>query len=163
MAKTRQQKVEIVARLEEALKKGTSVFVHFTKVTVAEETAMRQNLRKEGVRYFVAKKSLIKRAVEGLGLSTEGLALSGETAVAAGEGSDTTLPARLMHEVGKKLDGRIAIMGGVFEGKIAAQKLMLEIATIPGMEVLRGMFANVVNSPRARFAVALSEVAKTKV
>jgi hypothetical protein len=30
------------------------------------------------------------------------------------------------------------------------------------MPVLRGMFANIINSPRQRFAIALGEVAKTK-
>jgi len=39
---------------------------------------------------------------------------------------------------------------------------MQEIATIPPMLTLRGMFAQVVNSPRQRFAVVLSKVAETK-
>jgi hypothetical protein len=34
------------------------------------------------------------------------------------------------------------------------------IAAIPGMETLRAMFAQVINSPRQRFAVVLNEVAK---
>jgi ribosomal protein L10 len=44
----------------------------------------------------------------------------------------------------------------------ATAEKMNMIATIPPVSVLRGMFANVINSPRSRFAIALSEVAKTK-
>ena len=39
---------------------------------------------------------------------------------------------------------------------------MIEIAKIPGLEVLRGKFVNIINSPIQRFAVALSEIAKKK-
>jgi ribosomal protein L10 len=39
---------------------------------------------------------------------------------------------------------------------------MKGIATIPSIPVLRGMFVNVINSPIQRFAIAMSEVAKTK-
>jgi ribosomal protein L10 len=39
---------------------------------------------------------------------------------------------------------------------------MLEIATIPGMETLQGMFANVINSPLQRFAIVLDQVAQSK-
>jgi ribosomal protein L10 len=56
----------------------------------------------------------------------------------------------------------IAILGGVFDGKFQTQAEMLSIATIPPLQDLRGMFANIINSPLARFAVVLNEYAKTK-
>jgi hypothetical protein len=39
---------------------------------------------------------------------------------------------------------------------------MQEIATIPPLATLRAMFAQIVNSPRQRFAVVLSKVAEKK-
>jgi len=69
MAKTKEQKAAIIEKIEKSLKDGaSSVFVHFTKVTVAEESAMRRALRGSGVSYFVAKKTLIRRALDKLGL-----------------------------------------------------------------------------------------------
>ena len=53
-------------------------------------------------------------------------------------------------------------MGGVFEGAYADAAKMTAIATIPSVQVLRGMFVNIINSPRQRFALALGEVAKLK-
>ena len=170
MAKTKEQKAVIVDKLEKAFKDGAStVFVHFSKVTVADETNMRRSLKKDGVSYIVAKKTLIRRALEKLGMKHDDLTLEGEVAVAAG-GTDATASARLIHEFGKKLRdastalgaSKLTILGGIFEGKLVGQAMMREIATIPPVEILRAMFAQVVNSPRQRFAVVLSKVAEKK-
>lgn len=163
MAKTKKQKAEIIEKIERTLKEGaSSVFVHFTKVTVAEESAMRRALKKDGVSYFVAKKTLIKRALEKLGLRHDEAPLEGEVAIASGGGEDATAAARLIHEFGKKLTDKLIIVGGIFEGKLVGRMAMQEIATIPPMATLRAMLAQVVNSPRQRFAVVLSKVAEKK-
>jgi large subunit ribosomal protein L10 len=162
MAKTLDQKKEIVAKIEGALKGAASaVFVHFSKITVAEESQMRRALRAESVGYTVAKKTLIRRALTSLGHQHDNLPMEGEVAVAYG-GNDETAVARLVHEFGKKFTDKLTIIGGIFEGKIVDQVAMMQIATIPPMATLRAMFAQVINSPRQRFAVVLSEVAKKK-
>ena len=166
---TKQQKVEIVKKLEEAFTNAAStVFVHFKGVNIKEETEMRRDLRGASVKYTVAKKTLIKRALEALGHKTDEVPLEGEVAIAHGGGDDVTAAARLMHEYGKKFLGpakevKISIIGGLFEGKLVDQAMMQSIALIPSLQGLRGMFANIINSPRARFAIALSEVAKNKI
>src|SRR3989344_1143081 len=163
MAKTKEQKGQIIEKLEHAMKNAaSSVFVHFTKVTVADETLMRRALRGDGVSYFVAKKTLIRRALDTLGHKHDDLALDGEVAVAYGGGDDATAPARLVHEFGKKFADKLTILGGIFEGNLIAQAAMQELATIPSLQALRGMFAQLLNSPRQRFAVVLSKVAETK-
>lgn len=168
MAQTKQQKVEIVSKLENAFKTAaTSVLLHFKGVNITEETEMRKALRAAGVTYTVAKKTLIRRALESLGHKHDEVPMEGELAIAYGGGDDATAPARLIHEFGKKYQGadkknKLSILGGIFEGKLVGQSMMQEIATIPGMQGLRGMFANVINSPIQRFAIAMSEVAKTK-
>ena len=160
MAKTKAEKGVIIDKLEDAFKTGaSSVFVHFTKVTVAEESAMRRALRGDGVSYFVAKKTLMRRALEKLGHAHETLPLEGEVAVAYGGGTDATIAARLVHEFGKKLADKLTILGGIFEGKLVDGPKMQEIATIPSLQVLRGMFVNVINSPIAGLAIALKAVA----
>ncbi|OGG50043.1 50S ribosomal protein L10 [Candidatus Kaiserbacteria bacterium RIFCSPHIGHO2_01_FULL_54_36b] len=163
MAKTKQQKGVIIDKLEDALKNAaSSVFVHFSKVTVAEESAMRRSLRKDGVLYFVAKKTLMRRALDRLGHKHEELPLEGEVAIAYGGGADATIAARLVHEFGRKLTDKLVILGGIFEGKLVDAAHMQEIATIPPLATLRAMFAQLINSPRQRFAVVLSKVAETK-
>lgn len=163
MAKTKQEKQEIITKLENAMKSAaTTVFVHFSKVNVAEESAMRRDLRKEGVGYTVAKKTLIRRALDAIGHQSSELPLDGEIAVAYGGADDATMPARTLHEFGKKLAERLTIVGGIFEGKLLGADAMREIATIPPMQSLRAMFAQLLNSPRQRLAVVLSKVAEKR-
>ena len=165
MAKTKAQKKEITDKLEGTFKTAAStVFVHFNKVTVAEESTMRRDLRKADIGYTVAKKTLIRRALAALGHDEASLPMEGEIAVAYNNAADgdASGPARLIHGFATKLKDKLVIAGGIFEGKLRDAKAMQEIATIPSMDVLRGMFANVINSPRQRFAIALSEVAKKK-
>jgi large subunit ribosomal protein L10 len=163
MAKTKQQKQEIITKLESAMKGAAStVFVHFSKVTVAEESAMRRDLRREGVGYTVAKKTLIRRALDSIGHAGGEFPLDGEIAIAYGGADEVTTPARLLHEFGKKLADKLTIVGGIFEGKLVGAEMMREIATIPPMQSLRAMFAQLLNSPRQRFAVVLSKVAEMK-
>lgn len=163
MAKTKAEKAIITENIADGIKNSAStVFVHFSKLNVADESAMRRALKADGVKYVVAKKTLIRRALDSLGLKHDELTLDGELAVAYGGGDDATASARLVHDFGKKLVDKLTILGGVFEGKIIGQSMMQEIATIPSMQSLRGMFAQVINSPRSRLAIVLSEVAKTK-
>lgn len=166
MKKTKQQKIELVEKLSTALKAAASiVFVGFSGLNVADETAMRRALKKLEVRYTVVKKTLLRRVLESLGHKSEEVPMEGEVAIAYGGGADATAPARLMYEYGKKFLGphkesKLSILGGVFEGILMGKASMQEIAMIPPAETLRGMFANVINSPIQRFAIALSEVAK---
>ncbi len=86
--------------------------------------------------------------------------LEGEIAVAYS--SDAIAPAQNVKDFAKKYKDAIAIAGGVFQGAFRSKAEMTEIASIPSLQVLRGMFAQLINSPRQRFAVVLSKVAETK-
>lgn len=160
MAITKAKKGDILAKLETIKKDAqTLVFVKFKGVSVADTSAMRKALREAGVGYFVAKKTLMKR-VFGETYQGEMPVLDGEIAVAYS--ADQIAPAQNIKDFAKKYKDAISIAGGVFEGAFKTKEEMTVIASIPGMEVLRGMFAQVINSPRQRFAVVLSKVAETK-
>jgi len=163
MAISKDKKRAIVAKLDDAFKEASSIaFVGFSKLTVKDASKLRQELSQKGVSYYVAKKTLIRRALDARGYAGEIPALPGEIAVAWTTGEETTAPASGVYAFGKKLKGALALLGGVFEGAFLDAQKMTAIATIPSMLVLRGMFANIINSPRQRFAIALNEVAKTK-
>ncbi len=159
VAITKAKKQDILAKLEGIKKEAeTLVFVSFKGVTVKETTAMRRALREAGVGYFVAKKTLMKRVFTGY--EGEMPELEGEIAVAYS--SDAIAPAQNIKDFAKKYKDAIAIAGGVFQGAFRNKAEMTEIASIPSLQVLRGMFAQLINSPRQRFAVVLSKVAETK-
>ena len=162
MAKTREQKKATIDRISDAVKASAStVFVHFKGFPVGTETQMREALREEGISYFVARKTLMRRALDNAGVSGEKPALEGEIALAYGT-DDPTGPARGVHAFVKKHKDQLAIVGGVFEGRFMDAAEMNEVATIPPIEGLRGMFANVINSPIQGLVIALHAVAEKK-
>lgn len=162
MAISKDKKHEIVAKLERAFKEASSVaFVGFTKLNVADASKMRKELSDAGVRFFVAKKTLIKKALESQGYSGTVPELPGEVAV-AWTTDDVTAPTRGVHEFGKKLKGALTLLGGVFEETFIDAPQATEIATIPPMPVLRGMFVNVINSPIQGLVVALDKIRESK-
>ena len=164
MAISKDKKRAILAKLADAFKEASSVvFVGFSKLTVKDASTLRKALSKEGVRYFVAKKTLLRLALKEHGYEGQVPELPGEVAIAwTASDADTTAPARGIYEFGKKLKGALSLLGGVFDGTFADAAKMVAVATIPPLSVLRGMFANIINSPRQRFAVVLSKVAEKK-
>jgi len=157
---SKDKKKEIYTNLSSIAKSAKSVvFVNFHGVNVADTTTMRRALTAQGVKYLVSKKSLIKKALaEGVeGTMPE---LTGEVAIAYAD--DEMAPAREVYEFQKKFDKKLAIIGGIFEGKFKSQAEMTELATIPSRDVLLSKIAFLLKSPIQRLAIAVSEVAKKK-
>ena len=162
MAITKAKKQEINKKLATALTdSATSVFVSFTGLGVEDNNVLRKALKQHDSDYFVAKKTLIKRAIDALKISGDQPDL-GDGMVAVAFGNDPMAPAKEVFEFSKTNKENITILGGIFEGSFKSQAEMMEIATIPGMDVLRGMFGNGINSPIQRFAVVLGQVAEKK-
>ena len=161
MAITREQKKTITAKLRDIVENArTIVFVRFSGVTSEEANALRTACAAEGVGYMVAKKTLIRRVFGDSAVDGTLTDLEGEIAIAYG--SDMLAPARVMGEQEKALDGRLSIVGGVFENAFAPQEKMQSIAAIPPMEVLYGQFVMVINSPIQQCASVFSRIADTK-
>ncbi len=162
MARTKAQKKDIVAKLDTILKDAKSlVFVNIHGLKVKEATEMRKDLKKEGVGFFVAKKSLTTIALGEHKYVGTLPALNGELGLAYGK--DEIAPAREVFGFQNKFKNMVAIVGGMFEKKYMSKEEMTEIALIPPMKTLQGMFLNVINSPIQGFVMALDQIARKKV
>lgn len=162
MALTKNKKSEILEKLKGLAEKESVVFVNFHGLSVLDTTIMRRALKEAGVSYFVTKKTLINKAFGESSVSGEIPSLEGEVALAWTDSDDVTSPARMVYSFQKKHDGSISILGGVFEKTYKNKSGMEEIATIPSLDVLRGMFVNVINSPVQGFAMVLKAYADSK-
>ncbi|HMO79015.1 MAG TPA: 50S ribosomal protein L10 [Candidatus Paceibacterota bacterium] len=160
MAVTKQKKKEILDKLKDITAKKSVVFISFHKVPVTETTLIRSKLRKEDVSYYVAKKTLIQKAFSESKIAGNLPELNGELALVYGD--DLTAPAREIYEFQKKFKGGISILGGVFENKFLTKSEMEEIAMIPGHDILKGMFVNVINSPIQGLVLSLKALADKK-
>lgn len=160
MAITKAKKEEILEKLQTVKNDAKSiVFVGFKGLSVGDTSAMRRKLREDGVKYFVTKKTLMDRVFKD---SYEGAmpGLDGEVAIAWSD--DAILPAQGIRAFEKQFAEQISILGGVFEGVFKNKAEMTEIASIPSLQVLRGMFVNVINSPIQGLIIALNQVAEKR-
>lgn len=161
MAVTKAKKKEVLDDLSKIFKDSLSVvFVNFHGLTSNDVNSVRKALAASGVRYTVAKKTLTRKALGDAGFSGTMPELPGELAVV--HGADQIAPAREVYTFQKKLDNKIAILGGIFEGAFVSKDGMVAIAQIPGRKTLEAQFVNLINSPIQGFVMALSEIAKKK-
>jgi|SRR3989344_758566 len=161
MARTKEQKKEIIEKLRGIMdKSGSLVFVNIHGLKVNDTVAMRRKLGTENVGLFVAKKTLTSLALADKKYVGEEPTLPGELALAYG---DTITPARAVYEFQKKHTSQVVIVGGVFEDHYLDKEAMTAIAAIPPLSTLHGMFVNIINSPIQRFVVALDQIAHKKV
>ncbi len=157
MAINKDKKTEILSKLGDLLKTAESlVFVKFKGVKVNDQNAMRKSLREQGVGYYVAKKTLVKRAL--LDAKIEGTLpeLEGEMAVAYSK--DAVAPAKGIAEFVKKFKDVLGIAGGILEGRYLAVAEVEALSKIPSREVLLGKLVNVMNAPIQGFVRTLNEV-----
>jgi large subunit ribosomal protein L10 len=160
MALTKAKKSEVLAKAKDIAKAKAVVFVNFHGLTSAQITELRRTMRSENVGYTVAKKSLVRKAFEEAGISGTMPETPGELAIAFAE--DLVAPARNVYEFQKKFDKKISIMGGVFDGAFKNAEEMTEIAKIPSLQTLRGMFVNIINSPIQGLVLALNAISEKK-
>lgn len=161
MAITKAKKAEIFEHLGTIAKgEGSRVFVNFHGLSVTDSTSVRRALRAEGVEYFVAKKTIARKAFSEAGITGEIPELPGELAVAYGE--DLLAPAREVYKFQKTFKDKVSILGGVFENRFVGAEEMVTIASIPSRHVLYAQFVNLINSPIQRFAVVLDQIAQAK-
>jgi large subunit ribosomal protein L10 len=161
MARTKIQKKDIIDKVTKIADKSKSlVFVNFHGLKVSDASIMRRQLTKDGVGFFVAKKSLTEKALDSKKYAGTMPALVGEFGLAYG--TDLVAPARGIYEFQKKLKDQISIIGGVFEDKYMTKEEMVAIASIPPLQTLYGMFVNVINSPIQGLVIALDQVGKKK-
>ncbi len=159
MAISKEKKASIIAGLKEVLAKAKSVvFVNFRGLKVSDANSLRRQLREKEVGYTVAKKTLIRRALEGTGWAGQAPELEGEIALAYG--SDSLAPAKGVYRFSQQVKDNLKIVGGVFEGKYMEAEMMLELARIPDRQELYGKLVFILNSPIQKIVMALDQIAK---
>lgn len=144
---TREEKNQVIADLSEVLKDASSIyFTDYKGLTVFQATELRNNFRKAGVKYKVAKNTLISRALADKGISGDeyDAALTGQTGLAFGF-EDPAAPARVLKEfIGKneKLQFKLAWLdGSVFDSK--------QLNTLAALPTKKDLMASIVGSLQA--------------
>ncbi|MBU1151734.1 50S ribosomal protein L10 [Patescibacteria group bacterium] len=151
MPLTKSQKTEILDALKNEMQSAKAVvFADYRGLSVKELAELRAQMRAKGVKYKVAKKTLIKLAAKELGFEDiPSEVLEGPVGVAFGM-EDEISAAKLLHAYAKK-HPNIKLRGALFEGKILSVAETAQLAIMPGKEELLGKLVMLLNSPISGF------------
>ncbi len=160
-AKVLSEKQAIVAALEEKLKGAASgVLVDYKGITVAEDTALREELRKNDVDYAVVKNTLVRFALDDAGLQELDDVLHGTTALAVSK-EDPIAPMRVINKFAKQFNGaKFVIKAGFMDGKVLPMNDILALAELPSKEVLQAQVLGTMLAPITSLAIVLKAIAE---
>ena len=160
-AKVLSEKQAIVAALAERIKNaGSGILVDYKGITVAEDTALRAELRKNDVEYAVVKNTLARFAVQNADLGALADQLEGTTSLALSHG-DPIAPMRIVSKFAKQFNGeRFAIKAGFMDGKLLSLDEITAMAELPTKEVLQAQVLGTMLAPITSLAIVLKAIAE---
>lgn len=136
----------------------SAVLVDYRGLSVAEDTALRKELRDAGIVYKVYKNTFMKRAFEGTDFAQLAELLDGPSAIAFGV-EDATAPARIISKAAKTMTA-LEFKGAVVEGTFYDAEGVKAIASIPSREELISKLLGSLQSPITNLARVLNQIAE---
>ena len=142
-AKVLSEKQAIVAELTEKLKTASSgVLVDYKGITVAQDTALRAECRKNELDYAVVKNTLVRFAINNVGLEEMDSVLNGTTSLALSHG-DPIAPMRVIN-------------------KVLSLDEIKALAELPSKEVLQAQVLGTMLAPITSLAIVIKAICEQK-
>jgi large subunit ribosomal protein L10 len=138
------------------------VFLDYKGLTVNEDTALRNEFRKNGIEYRVLKNTLMRKALNGLNHTEFDSSLNGTTSIAFSY-KDEAAAAKVILENAKKLNDKIAAKCALVEGQYVSSAKIKELSELPSKEVLISKMLGSLNTPVASLAGVLSATLRSLV
>lgn len=159
----RDNKVKKVEEIKNRLNDARAiVLVDYKGVNVEEDNILRSKFREDNVDYFIAKNSLIKLALQDLGIDSLDSYLVGPTAVAVSK-EDEVAPARVIRnfvdtELEKEKKELLSFKIGLVSNDLFDSAQLNQLASLPSREELIAKVLASLNSPISGFVGALQGV-----
>ena len=160
LEKNREAKQAVVNEIKEKLGRAKSVvLVNARGLSVAQDTSLRQSLRKQGgIDYKVYKNTMLEFAIEGTEYSELKEYLKGPTTVAFSY-EDATAAASAISKHLRTMP-KLEYKACCIDGTVYDAEKTKAIAEIPPREVLMSRLLGSFNSPMASFARVIDQIAK---
>ena len=158
MAKTKEQKKEIIQKIKDNLDKAKSiVFIDYRGLKAKEMFELREELRKQDGLLLVVKKTLMGLVFKERGMEVKDESLDGQTAIVFGL-EDQVSPIKTIYNFSKKITS-LKILGGSVgtaqNYEFLETDKMIELAKLPTRNELLAKLVGTMSSPVAGFANVL--------
>ena len=155
------EKKAAVSALAEKLKASNAVvLVDYRGIDVADDTALRKDLREAGVEYKVIKNTIMKYACEAAGMHDLIDDIKGTVSVAISE--DEIAPCKILHKYADQFTDKFNVKSGFIDGQKVDTAMIKSLSRLPGREGMVAMVAGSLNSIIASLARGLDEVRKAR-
>ena len=156
MPKTRQQKEKVLKDLELKLKNAKSAALTvFSSLPVSADRQLRQTLFNENMSYAVVKKTLLIKAFEEMGFSSNQIKeLKGNISLAISD-TDEVAPAKFINNFAKDASN-MTIVGGILENQWIDQAKVLALAKLPDKDDLIAQTVGTIKAPLTGLANVLA-------
>jgi large subunit ribosomal protein L10 len=155
----RNEKKLLVKEIEKHLDKSAYVFfTDFRGVTVGEVSSLRKNLRPENGEFHVVKKSLLKKATDGRELPMPADGFEGQIAIVVGGKNPAGVAKVLRNFYKASKEEKLAIRGGILDGKLLTVGDVNILSELPGMDALRAQFLSLLEAPATKLVRTLNAV-----
>ena len=152
----------VVEDIKEKIQNAKSVvLVKFNGLTVAEDTELRREFRKNNVEYKVLKNTLVRRAFNDMGITDFDEDLNGPTSVAFG--ADETGASKVIMEAVKKYQDKVSVKSAFVDGGKVDVAGVKALATMPSKEQLIAKMLGSMQAPIANFVGVLSAMPRSLV
>jgi large subunit ribosomal protein L10 len=158
MPKTKKEKQIITRDLNEKIKKSKSVvFAGFNSFPVKSNENLRVALEKENGEYYVAKKTLLKRAFKDNGVELDTDTLDGKVATIFSY-DDEVASAKVIGDFrkDKELAEKIFFLGGILDGQFLSKEEVENLSKLPSKNELYAKLVGSINAPVSGFVNVLA-------
>lgn len=150
------KKAEVAAIAERLQGACAGVIVDYKGINVADDTALRKELREAGVEYTVTKNTMIELAIKGTELEGLSDCLAGTTALATSK-DDYVAAARILSKfAGTHKD--FTVKSGFLDNEVISLEKIDSLAKLPSREILLATVCNAFNAPISAFARAVQAI-----
>ena len=153
LEKKQQQVAELKEKISGAV---TRIIVDYKGINVSDDTALRKELRENGVEYFVVKNTILGRAIDGTSVEEMKSVLEGATALALSK-EDYTAAARILCKFAEGHDN-FKVKSGFLDGEVVDVATIESLAKLPTKEVLLATVCSAFQAPIAAFARAVQAI-----
>ena len=144
MAKTRQQKEEMLENISEKIASKKAVIVDYKGLSVSEMESLRNSLKEKGVSFSVIKNTLAKIALEKQNIAVDADILKKPLALAFSD--DEVAGAKGVADFARSHE-TLEILGGIIENQFVPESTIKALSMLPSREELYTKVVGSISAP----------------
>ena len=148
---------EVQVIREKISKAGSTLFVDYLGLTVAEVTELRVKLHTENCEMKVVKNNILRRATKEEGFDGVEEHLVGPSAIVVG--NDEVTAAKVVYDFAKDHE-KLSVTVGIVDNKVTSEADLKSLSKLPNKEGMLSMLLSVLQAPIRNLACVVKAVSE---